>query len=123
MTGFFTPDKLTTEKGEPVFDLDKRAKKKLVQDIARKRHLRMTPEELWQSREEYMKYELDKFRQRIYQEKRRQKFINYLEMKRTEARDKLAEVRRLESEQIKLQAEKKRKKAQKQAKKQKKRKR
>ena len=77
-------------RGEPVFDMDE-AKTYLRADIKAKLHKQMTPEELWESRPEvYKKFKLDIFRQRIYQEIRRNKYLNYLEKKRNAKRIKFA---------------------------------
>ncbi len=81
------PRQSHNHRGEPVFDFDTNAKLLLRDDIKiYELHLEMSPAELWESRDVYMKYKLEIFRQRIYQEIRRNKFINYLEKKRTEKR-------------------------------------
>ena len=81
------PRQTHNARGEPVFDLDIPAKEHLRADIKNKLHEQLTPMELHKSREEYKKYKLDIFRQRIYQEVRRSKYIHYLDKKRTEKRD------------------------------------
>ena len=90
---FFRHDRLLhprqshNDRGEPVFNMDTEAKKQLRDDITNKQHKTMEPMELWLSRKVYRKYKLHIFRPRIYQEIRRNKYINWLEMKRTEQRD------------------------------------
>eukprot|EP00980_Cylindrotheca_fusiformis_P026501 scaffold16306_cov113-Cylindrotheca_fusiformis.AAC.1 len=75
------PRKSVDHNGTPVFDLHP-AKLLLRQDVAEKKHLQMTPFQLWESRDEYLEFEQAFFRNKIYQAARRQKFINYLQMKR-----------------------------------------
>eukprot|EP00980_Cylindrotheca_fusiformis_P030820 scaffold25470_cov793-Cylindrotheca_fusiformis.AAC.1 len=79
----FFPRKVVDQNGRQVFDLHP-AKLLLRQDVAEKKHLQMTPFQLWESRAEYMEYEQAYFRNRIYQAVRREKFINYLQIKRDE---------------------------------------
>ena len=85
------PRKSHNARGEPVFDLDTEAKEQLKEDIENKLHKEMSPMALWESRSLYMKYREDIFRQRIYQEIRRKKFLNWLEKKRTKKRKELKE--------------------------------
>jgi hypothetical protein len=66
--------------------MDIEAKLQLRDDINNKLHKRMTPMELWEYRQVYAKYKLDKFRPHIYQEIRRVKMLNWLEKKRKEKR-------------------------------------
>jgi len=68
-------------RGELVFDMHP-AKALLRADVQAGRHLTMKPEDLQATREEYMEFDKVKFRHRIYQEIRYQKFVNYLEIKR-----------------------------------------
>ena len=49
-----------------------------------KRHMSMSPMTLRASRKEYSDFELGIFRQHIYQEVRRQKFVYFLNVKRAE---------------------------------------
>ena len=85
------PRQCCNDRGERVFDFDEPAKLQLREDIKNKLHKQMTPMELWEHREMYHQhYNLDKFRPRIYQEIRRNKFLNWLEMKRTEKRKDFA---------------------------------
>ena len=79
------PRQLHNHRGEAVFDMHV-AKKMLQQDIKKGKHKIMSPSELWESRNEYMQFTLNKFRQRIYQEIRLQKYINYREWKQTQKR-------------------------------------
>jgi hypothetical protein len=69
------------QRSEPVFDLSP-AKLLLRADVMEGKHHRMTPTELKNSRIEYRPFKAKKFKHRIYQEVRRQKFINYLNLKR-----------------------------------------
>ncbi len=82
------PRKSHNHRGEPVFDMDIPAKEQLREDVKNKLHKRMTPSELWEYRDVYAKYKLDKFRPRIYQEIRRGKMLKWLDkqrrLKRTE---------------------------------------
>lgn len=87
------PRQTHNHRGEPVFDMDKAAKAQLKDDIHNKLHEQLSPMELWQSREVYSKYKLNKFRQRIYQYQRKVKFINWLERQRNEKRDDFAAAR------------------------------
>lgn len=80
------PRQSHNHQGEPVFDMDIAAKEQLRDDIKNKLHKQMTPMELWQYREVYAKYKLDKFRPRIYQEIRRVKMLNWLEKQRKKKR-------------------------------------
>jgi hypothetical protein len=59
----------------------------LQADIQSGRHNELTPSALRASRPEYAEWELKVFTQRIYQQVRRQKFINYLEWKREQKKD------------------------------------
>ena len=85
-------------RGEPVFDMDEEAKETLRFDVKYGLHETMEPMELHQYRPVYGKYKLDIFRPRIYQEIRRNKFINWLEFKRTEKRRKHLESQEITSE-------------------------
>ena len=71
--------------GCTVFDISA-AKKLLEQDVKEKKHLSMSRAALQASREEYMEYPAHKFKERIYQAVKREKFINYLEDKRSKDR-------------------------------------
>lgn len=81
------PRETHNQRGEPVFDLDTDAKVQLREDVKNKLHKRLKPMELQWLREVYQKYSLDIFRHRIYQEIRRQKYLNYLEKKRIEKKE------------------------------------
>jgi hypothetical protein len=72
-------------RGEPVFDLSV-AKQLLREDVRDNKHIAMVPSKLQQTRPEYVIFKPNKFKHRIYQEVRRQKFIFYLELKREEKR-------------------------------------
>jgi hypothetical protein len=75
------PRQAKNNRGEPVFDLSV-AKLLLRADIKEGKHNRMMPSQLQNSRVEYHPFDARKFKHRIYQEVRRQKFINHLEEKR-----------------------------------------
>jgi hypothetical protein len=75
------PRQTHNHRGELVFELSV-AKKLLEEDVRDKRHTTMVPSELQRTRQEYMSFKPNKFKHRIYQEVRRQKFIFYLELKR-----------------------------------------
>ena len=79
------PRQTHNQRGEPVFDMDY-AKRVLREDVKNNVHLEMKPKELWELREPYHKFKPDIFRQRIYQEVRRNKMINHMENKRTKRR-------------------------------------
>ena len=70
--------------GEQVFELSV-AQKLLRGDVRDKKHITMVPSELQRTRPEYTSFRPNKFKHRIYQEVRRQKFIFYFEQKRTKA--------------------------------------
>ncbi len=73
-------------RGEPVFDLSD-AKELLRADIKEGRHDGMKPQEFRETRQEYKSFSKKIFKERIYQEIRRNKFISYLEMKRAKERE------------------------------------
>ena len=75
------PRQMENGRGEQVFDLSA-AKLLLRADVEDGKHLRMTPMQLQMTREEYSHFRARVFKHRIYQEVRRKKFINYLELKR-----------------------------------------
>jgi hypothetical protein len=75
------PRQMENGRGQPVFDLSS-AKMLLRADVEDGKHLRMKPLQLQRTREEYSNFSAGVFKHRIYQEVRRQKFINYLELKR-----------------------------------------
>ena len=77
------PRRLHNRHGEPVFDLSA-ARPLLEEDVKNGKQNTMLPSELRQTRPEYMAFKPEVFRQRIYQEERRQKFIYYLACKRAE---------------------------------------
>jgi hypothetical protein len=80
------PRQTHNHRGEPVFDMDTAAKEQLRDDVKNELHKHMDPMELWEHREVYAKYKLDKFRQCIYQGIRRGKMLNWLEKERTKKR-------------------------------------
>jgi hypothetical protein len=77
------PQQTHDNKGRPIFDVHP-AKPLLQEDVRMKRHLGMSPMALKATRQEYQDFDLDIFRQHIYQEVRRQKFIYFLNVKRAE---------------------------------------
>ena len=77
------PRQLKNHRGELVFDLHP-AKLLLREDIKAGAHVGIVPSEFQGTRDEYEEFDLDIFRQRIYQEERYQKYLNWLEDKRTE---------------------------------------
>ena len=81
------PRKTTNHRGEKVFDVSS-ARKLLRKDVTDKVHLQMTPSEFQKWRPEYKDFKPKKFKQHIYQEIRRQKFLYYLTVKRAEKRAK-----------------------------------
>jgi hypothetical protein len=73
------------ERGEPVFDMHP-AKELLRGDIRNGVHQTMSPSELQRTRPEYMVFDKTKFKHRIYQEVRRNKFLHHLDLKRKKER-------------------------------------
>jgi hypothetical protein len=73
-------------RGEPVFDLSP-AKQCLRDDVKNKLHTTMSSLELQATRLEYGGFKPNKFRERISQEVRRQKFLHYLERQRAKKFD------------------------------------
>jgi hypothetical protein len=103
------PRQLRNERGELVFDLHE-AKALLRADVKAGKHASMVPSHFQGTRTEYEEFDGDIFRQRIYQEERYQKYLNWLETKRTKKLDE-------HKEKQKEKKEKEAKKKQKQAKK------
>ena len=56
----------------------------LREDVYARRHLNFTPAAFRMTNEEYRKWDLKEFTQRIYQMERQWKFVNYLEKRREE---------------------------------------
>ena len=81
------PVKPTNQRGEPKFYLSP-AYDLLKEHIKEKKHKRLSPLTLWYGFEPYQAFDKSKFRQRIYQEERKQKFIFQLELKRAEKKKK-----------------------------------
>jgi hypothetical protein len=77
------PRQLKNHRGELVFDLHP-AKLLLRKDIKAGAHAEMAPSQFQGTRAEYQEFDRDIFRQRIYQEERYQKYLNFLAEKRTE---------------------------------------
>ena len=80
------PCGLENFRGELIFDLHP-AKDLLWYDIMEKLHVGLKPKDLWRTWAEYQEFELATFRGWIYQEICREKFINYLNMKREEKKE------------------------------------
>ena len=81
------PTSTHNNQGELMFSRSK-AKDLLREDIAKKRHVKLTPSELWLTRPEYQHFSGNVFKFRIYQEVRRVKFNNLLNIKREEKKNK-----------------------------------
>ena len=79
------PRSLNNQKGELVFDLHP-AKLLLRVDVLEGKHLTMKPSELQQSKPAYMVFDKTIFKFRIYQEVRRNKFLNYLAERRAQGK-------------------------------------
>jgi hypothetical protein len=75
------PRQPTNERGELVFDLHP-AKRLLRDDLRNQRHVGLTPKAFRLTRADYQEFDLEVFRQRIYQEIRRGKFVNWLNERR-----------------------------------------
>lgn len=75
------PERQAYSNGRRIFRMSS-AQTLLEDDIKNKRHRGLKPSAFRATRPEYTEWELNIFRQRIYQEERRQKFINYLNWKR-----------------------------------------
>ena len=78
------PRSTRNNRGELVFDLSE-AKELLREDVSKKIHKKMTPSQLRASRDKYKSFSNSVFKQRIYQEVRYQKYLNYLNQKREKA--------------------------------------
>jgi hypothetical protein len=77
------PRQTHDQHGQPIFD-GHVAQELLRRDVKYGLHKIMTPMELRRARpKQYMVFKLDNFRRHIYQEIRRQKFLAYLEIKRS----------------------------------------
>jgi hypothetical protein len=72
-------------RGEPVFGLSL-ASLLLRQDVKEKKHEGLMPSTFQRSRPEYMLFKPCIFNSRIYQEIRREKFVNHLELQRAMSR-------------------------------------
>ena len=70
------------DRGELVFDLHP-AKQLLREDVKAGTHVGMAPKQFQETRAEYQEFGRNIFRQRIYLEERYQKYLNWLEEKRT----------------------------------------
>jgi hypothetical protein len=70
------PRQPKNHRGEPVFDLSV-AKLRLRADVEEGKHNQSTPSQLQESRVEYHPFNAKKLKRDIYQEVRRQKFIDY----------------------------------------------
>ena len=79
------PRQSRNDRGELVFDLHP-AKKLLREDVKAGAHVGMAPKQFQETRAEYQEFDRDIFRQQSYQEERYQKYLNWLEEKRTTKR-------------------------------------
>lgn len=77
------PRQMHNDRGEPVFDL-REAKEFLRKDVKANRHITMKPSEFQRTRTAYMAFKPRIFKDRIYQEVRRKKYLYYLEKKHAE---------------------------------------
>jgi hypothetical protein len=77
------PRQLKNHRGELAFDLHP-AKLLLRKDVKAGAHAEMAPSQFQGTRAECQEFDRDIFRQRIYQEERHQKYLNFLGEKRTE---------------------------------------
>lgn len=75
------PRNTHNHRGEPVFDLSP-AKLKLREDVADGKHNKMTVERLRMTRPEYGEWSPEKFRRRVIQAVRLQKYFNYRDLER-----------------------------------------
>ena len=95
------PRQTHNRRGELVFDLSP-AKELLVNDVKAEKHIEMTPEDLFWSRQEYYEhFKLDYFRRRLRQQVRASKFNYYLQWKqacKAEKRGKKSQDPRYDSE-------------------------
>jgi hypothetical protein len=105
------------DRGEPKF-ADSKAQKLLRKIVKRNQHHGITPAALREKHQEFQKFSLKKFRERIYQEERYQRFVNYLEFKREEKREEHREKVKNQREQLKKKKEAKKRKEAKKKKKQ-----
>lgn len=87
--GFLCPRQTHNSVGEPVWDMDEAAKTLLAGDIKHHDSLnqKTDPLALWNSGQAHWKCKPAKFRQRIHQHRRKEKFINHLEKQRNLKRD------------------------------------
>ena len=76
----YYPRKTNIIRGEPVFDSSP-AHQLLIEDIKSSNHLGIRPSVFQQTRKEYLVFNKRKFKERIYQQIRYNKFINYLDWK------------------------------------------
>jgi hypothetical protein len=88
------PRRTTNGRGEFVFDVHP-AKLLLRDDVVNKRHVGLRPSQLWSARDEYQEFDIPIFKQHIYHEIRRTKFINWMEMKPEEGEPWMASQSRL----------------------------
>jgi hypothetical protein len=81
------PRQTHNRRGEIVFDMTE-AKLILRHDVEQKMHEGKTPSEYQASRDAYRSLHPKKFKERIYQEVRYQKYLNYLQIKRDDEEQK-----------------------------------
>jgi hypothetical protein len=80
-----SPRKARNTRGELIFDLHP-AKHLLRMDVANGVHHLMYPKQMQQTRPAYMEFQSKIFKERIYQEERRKRFLNFLAEKREKER-------------------------------------
>lgn len=85
------PRKPTNEHGEVLYDLSP-SKPLLCMDVAAGLHEQMSLAQLHNSRLEYLDFERDRFKNHLYQEKRRKKFVTYLHLKREKGETELSHI-------------------------------
>jgi hypothetical protein len=77
------------DRGEPKF-ADSEAQELLRKIVKMKKHVGVSPEDLYHKHELFKQFPKKKFKERIYQEERYQRFVNYLNDKRELKRQKNA---------------------------------
>ena len=86
------PEPTVYDNGKKIFRHSE-AYKILRDDVYAKRHHGYSPSAFRLTNDEYKKWDLDEFTQRIYQMERQWKFINYLEVKRAEKKKAVEDAR------------------------------
>lgn len=86
------PRTLYNHRGELKFDLTP-AKLLLREDMKKKLHETLPLSEFWRTRSQYQRFTKAKFAERIKQEIRRSKFVNWMNLKREEKAEQLREAK------------------------------